>query len=309
MTRPGFLWQTPSRADRLLAFILRGQDPEQDRPGTAEPIALDDYLSLSGKQRHDLRIHLKRTEAYSHSFDGKSPNTADLKKIAKNELRRLSPLAGEPELVLARQAQDGSGMIEFLHIRESLIDRIEVQSGALGLAGFELVPEGSGHAWRPPSFAAAHARETRLMAASIACLVASVFIFLAGAGAWLDRANASALKRESEVRAALMEREAAERETGALGFIASLRPEFRTPASRLSALATLTDNTPAGAWWSAVELDGDSIRVSGYSQNAAGTLAALAGAYPDRVVRFEQPVSPRPDGTESFLISLEWKAR
>lgn len=305
MKHSAILWQTPSRFERVIGFVLQGPGKAAAARQDAEPIPLDDFLSLENKPEQNAQIRLGKSHAYVHEFDGKSVSAADLKKIAANELRRLTPLVDGDETILARQAQGRPNVIEFLHVRNELIDTIESRSRALGLADFRLVPEAGSPAWTPPSQHLAQTRETRLMAVALCCLVASVFAFLAGADTWLARSNETALQQERQLRAQLMEREASERETGALGRIASMQPDRRSPSGRLSALAALTENTPQNAWWSEVELNGTAIRLTGNARNAAETLTVLTNAYPDQSVRFTQPVSTRPDGREGFVITIE----
>lgn len=301
-----FDWQSRSVFDRLTDYVsglrpLRVPASEAD----TQEVRLDAFLALADRPVSPVVIRLTDEEAYGHTFDGRTGNLADLRKISANLVYRLSPLSVGDETVLARASALQPGLIDLLHIRTNTLDGIQQKARALGTETTYLETEDGTQGWFLPDHLALRRLEARLRLGAFAALILGLVCLLTGAQNWLDRSLDNALVQEISLRTETARRDATEREIGALGRLAQLRIEDRMPAARLGLLAHLTASTPDTAYWTSLEADPFTIRLGGSSANAAVTLSALSAAYPEQTVRFDQPVSMRADGSQGFVIVIE----
>lgn len=298
------IWPDGNLMDRIVAAIFTRVGRITGRSGEAPiSIAHEDFLAADTRPAPRVNIVLSRRDAFVQQFNGRSASAGDLRKIVANEANRLSPVLNQDMVLLARGAEDAPGQVDLVHVRTADMEAIETKARDLGLASISVSPDDAPHlVFASPSALSQTHRERRLWTFALLAMVAGMTLALAGLGHGLSAAAGLAEAREAVLRADLLERREAEREIGALGALAALKPENRTSAARLEMLARLNRETPQAAWWTSIEISGSDIRLTGLTDNAASILTALTAAFPDQSVRFDETVSDTPDGKQKFVI-------
>lgn len=300
------IWPDGNLLDRIVAAIVTRVGRITGRSGEAPiSIACEDFLAVDTRPAARVNIVLSRRDAFVQQFNGRSASAGDLRKIVANEANRLSPVLNEDMVLLARGAEDAPGQVDLVHVRTADMEAIETKARDLGLASVSVSPDDAPNlVFASPAVLSQTHRERRLWTFALLAMIAAMTLALAGLGHGLSVAASLAQAREAVLRADLLERREAEREIGALGALAALKPENRTSAARLEMLARLNKETPQAAWWTGIEISGSNIRLTGLTDNAASILTALTAAFPDQSVRFDETVSDTPDGKQKFVILI-----
>ena len=264
-----------------------------------------DFLATRERVADRMTVRLSRGEAFVQTFDGRSASTGDLRRIVSNEAARLSPGPDKDLVILAGRAPEGSGEVMLVHIRATDVDMLEAHPETLGIAALSLSPEDTLDLSFPsPATLDQARRERRLWTIALLALISSLTLALAGLGHSLSEAASLAGAREAMLRAELLQRREAERETGALAALSFLRPEARTPPARLEMLARLNDHTPQSAWWTGIDMTGTQIRLTGLGDNAADVLTSLTAAFPGHSVQLEETAADAASGRQRFVIFI-----
>lgn len=306
MTSLRITWPFGSLADRVISAIsdrfgrLTGRSDS-----VVTHISREDFFGSAKRPGTHVSVRLSRQDAFVQKFNGRATSSGDLKKIVENEAQRLCPVLAGDMILLAHPARDASGEVDLVHVRASDMEEIEAKARALGLASVSLSAEDAPELiFSSPSSLIRTHREHRLWAIALLAVIASMMLALAGLEHSLGQAAELASEREALLRAELLERRETEREIGALGAIAGLSPDARSPAGRLSSLAELNEKTPQSAWWIRAEMTGTRTRLTGLSDNAATVLNTLTEALPNKSIRFDETVSDTAEGKQKFVIQI-----
>ncbi|ABI77347.1 pilN family protein [Hyphomonas neptunium ATCC 15444] len=299
------IWPNGDALDQIIGWGLNRLTRNGRRKSTDTVMSITEFLAASARPSAHVTVWLSRREAFVQTFNGRSASAGDLRKIVANEAGRLSPARNADMVMLARVSSSDRGRVDLVHVRTTDLDAIESKARKLGIASVSLSPEDTPDLTFPsPATLSQTHRERRLWTIALLALIGSLTLALAGLGHGLSEAAKLAETREAALRSELLQRREAEREIGALGALAALKPEARTPPARLEMLARLNEHTPQTAWWTGMDMTGTEIRLTGLSDNAAAVLTALTSAFPDQTVRFEETVADTPEGKQKFVILI-----
>lgn len=304
-------WSEGSRLDRVLARIFVRFGAALGRSSSAaKSIPEYEFLDAQKIKADRVTIELSNTAAFHDQYHAPGTSGSDLRKIIINDTSRITPLTGEPSVMLAQRAADTDEAIDLLHIRQTSLDAIDAKARKLGLASVSLSPESTPQASLPTPLSAASSHlERRFKFYALVALLIGIWGLLSALNSKAETRLAAITVSEAVLRTQLLERRSQERDLGALGELAQLNPETLSPQGTLQQIARMTQAFPDSAWWTEFDLGSGVARITGQSSNAGETLSALTAALPSDDVAFDAAVADTDDDKQSFVIRIAPEAR
>lgn len=272
----------------------------------ADTLSETEYLALEKAGSASIDVVLPRSTAFYDSFGLPDARADDLSRIVANDITRLAPLPDPHATVLASRHGPQKNSISLVHIRADRLQRIEEKAAQLGLLSVSACPEDAPSAIRLPTPATSQriVRERRWYAIAGILILIALWSLLATFNFRAQALRADLEANEQVLRTQLLERRTREREIGALGQLAQLNPERRSPMGRLAQLEALVVATPKPTWWKEITLDGTKTALVAQSRNAGETLYELTNALSHMDVQFASAVSETAEGQQSFKLNL-----
>ncbi len=263
-------------------------------------------------------LRLPKDEALRRDISLPLAAERDIEGILKHEVARQSPIEADniyfDYRVTLRDRVQGTLGVTLRIVRRDQVDALAglcrdagITLSAIAFAGDDMLADGG----NLPADAAAN-RELKLRPRIVPVLGLSVFL-LALVFVWAVFARGEMIESQlsdriddARARAATVERlerdlKAADRQ------VAFLSQQKRTPAA-IAVLAAVTRLLPDGSWLNEFEMNGDEVRIHGFSDSAASLIARFDSSPDFGDAQFRAPLMQGATaGTQRFDISLRLK--
>lgn len=280
----------------LAALRRRASEAEQYMYRQDDPVP----ASRTGR----LTLIVPRSAGFQDQLCVPGAKKADLQRIAEHERARLSPQPAENLVLLTRPDQDGG--LNLLHLRASDLEDLEDQARRAHITELSLASEDApDRLFETPNTSRAGRTRRALWLIAVAALLLGMWTALTAWQTLLEEHVISIEMQEAKLRSLLLARTDQERDLGALGELAALSPQQRSPQGRLEWLAALNSATPDGAWWKEIELSGHSALIRLEAESAASVLETFERSFPDDRVGYEGTLADTEAGNQSFQIAIE----
>ena len=300
------VWPAGSRFERGLAYLFRSLAAAFGaNTGKAERLKFDEFQALKRCRANRVCVQLPPNLAYAGSFETRTTATEAQAKIFSHEASAQTPLESDDALVIVKKSTEASTQVQFLQVRRETLEVLDTQAGKLGIEDLHLSSEIQSETDIPhPGRAAQRHLERKSLTLGLALCAAGLWSVISVMETRAVESLSVISAEESRLRAALLARVDENRELSALGQLAAINPQARSPQGRLKSLSDVTTATTDSTWWQHIELDDLTLRLTGRSESASASLMAVSNAFSGYEVSFADAVADAPDGEQIFTLEI-----
>ncbi|MBO6689400.1 MAG: hypothetical protein JJ919_13050 [Henriciella sp.] len=304
--RQTIIWPAGSRIERSLAYLFGVLASAFGANSTnAERIDFDEFQALKRYKSRDLCVQVPLNLAYAGRFETRTASIGAQTKIFAHEVSAQTPLQADDARVVVQKNTQRSTEVQFLELREETLQALENQAQKLGIENLYLSSDAQPELQIPHPYKASQRHlERKSLTLGLALCVAGLWSLISVLETRAEDALSVVAAEESQLRSVLLERVDENRELSALGQLATIHPEERSPQGRLQSLSDIATATNDSTWWQYIELDDLTLRLTGRSESASASLTAVSNAFSGYEVSFADAVADTPDGDQIFTLEI-----
>ncbi|MCH9752463.1 MAG: hypothetical protein K0U61_09635 [Alphaproteobacteria bacterium] len=300
------IWPAGSRIERGLAYVFGAlASAFGANRGKQERISFEEFERMTRCKSSNVCVQLPLDLAYTGSFETRTTSTDAQAKIFAHEAFAQTPLESDDACVIVQKNRQLSTQVQFLQVRNETLQELENQAGRLGIENLYLSSDAQPARCMPhPGQAAQRHLERKSLTLGLALCVAGLWSVMSVLESRAENTLSLVAEEESRLRSVLLARVDENRELSALGQLAAINPEARSPQGRLQTLSDITTSTTDGTWWQHIELDDMTLRLTGRSESASASLTAVSSAFSGYEVQFADAVADAQDGDQVFTLEI-----
>lgn len=304
--RQTIIWPAGSRIERSLAYLFGVlASAFGENSGKSERIDFDEFQALKRCKSRELCVQLPLNLAYAGSFETRTASIDAQTKIFAHEVSAQTPLQSDDARVIVQKKTQRSTEVEFLELRQETLEALEIHAQKLGIENLYISSDAKPELQIPHPYKASQRQlERKSLTLGLALCVAGLWSLISVLETRAENALSVVAAEESRLRSVLLERVDENRELSALGQLATIHPEARSPQGRLQSLSDIATATTDSTWWQYIELDDLTLRLTGRSESASASLTAVSNAFSGYEVSFADAVADTPDGDQIFTLEI-----
>ena len=249
--------------------------------------------------RKSASIALSEDDVFTGSFRVPASAQTRLRQAVSYEIKRRSPFRDEDALfdfTAGFPHDDGSLTVDWATIPHALAE--QARNAAKGMGYFPLsiglLPEAGGDFKyvffkQPLPLSLRMGKSTRILGAAFLILLCSFLVALSIRSERLSHADFEAAALKAEAMKAESERTAVEQTTAAISKIAARINDTRV----IDIIQEVTRTLPDDSWVNELSLNGDQLRLVGYSSSASSLIEKFSAVSVFEHPHFQAPITPQ----------------